>query len=876
MSELPKTATGPGLGIISSMDRESRWIGSILTNNMGLREDPVRRSVSAPPELSVQRPFKSFTSKSSDDAPAEDPRFPAQYHASYYNQRTTEPRRTAFKEIAKHSNTSAVKKFERATTQAVEDLTKRMKPLKISSKHTRAASLTDPVAVSTAPSSNPAFRQTNEEYRTGDPDYHSNDREYHADLRASDHEYPRASANGPEYYTGKPEFQTAESIKQQGSVPADDMHDPYKPEVPLHHAQADAYRSEGPYDRYDPGYEAHPLSYPLSMPAPAPPASHAYYSSNAYPPRMAPPLSPYGSPQYGPAHPGYHDYPPQDPGYRGEDGRHWAHHRSAEYRRSQYNHPPLHHSSRGPHYPHPPPPPPYHGYHGGYPPHHNYYRSRPRPRSPHLQPPRHRDHPRHHYHHWRDDRQYPEYHDYYGPDMYHDHSAPLGYDEWYDDYAYRDQHHQSRRGGSRGRHQRERSRASSERKKHGKHHRYHRNEYRDHKQRGGASKDLFPPPLDLNSGSTNTASSSLGGALSPQEASTKEWLENFRINGAQNSELTLQDVIDESDGRPLLIELAADQYGSRFIQQCLEDATASEKQAAFEEILPHTLRLCTDVFGNYVIQKFLEHGSTQQQRLICGKLINNVLPLSLQMCGCRVVQKAMDVADVETQKLLVRELVGHVIPCVKDQNGNHVIQKCIEKVPNFLIQFIVEAFSTQVLRLSTHPYGCRVIQRLLEHCSDKQRLPMLREILQNVKDLCKNQFGNYVVQHVLKHGDQWQRVSVVTKLRGNLHLLSRHKFASNVVEKAFAYCGPKERELMINETMGDMEDDGTRMVALIKDQYGNYVVQKIIDVASEEHKQAIVARIQRYLPQLMKIPYGKHIIARAEKITGKPMLPASS
>lgn len=48
---------------------------------------------------------------------------------------------------------------------------------------------------------------------------------------------------------------------------------------------------------------------------------------------------------------------------------------------------------------------------------------------------------------------------------------------------------------------------------------------------------------------------------------------------------------------------STDQYGSRFIQQKLETASAEEKTKIFPEIIPHARALMTDVFGNYVIQK---------------------------------------------------------------------------------------------------------------------------------------------------------------------------------------------------------------------------------------------------------------------------------
>jgi Pumilio-family RNA binding repeat len=48
---------------------------------------------------------------------------------------------------------------------------------------------------------------------------------------------------------------------------------------------------------------------------------------------------------------------------------------------------------------------------------------------------------------------------------------------------------------------------------------------------------------------------------------------------------------------------SADQHGSRFIQQKLENSSSEEKVTVFSEILPHATSLMTDVFGNYVIQK---------------------------------------------------------------------------------------------------------------------------------------------------------------------------------------------------------------------------------------------------------------------------------
>jgi len=179
----------------------------------------------------------------------------------------------------------------------------------------------------------------------------------------------------------------------------------------------------------------------------------------------------------------------------------------------------------------------------------------------------------------------------------------------------------------------------------------------------------------------------------------------------------------------------------------------------------------------------------------------------------------------------------------------------------------------QIYHLSTHPYGCRVIQRLLEHCSEDQRESILEEILTHSDELCKNQYGNYVIQHVLIHGSPWHRGRIVSSLRGRVVVLAKHKFASNVVEKCFAHCSRADRDTLIEEVIGKENDTSANspLVQMVKDQYANYVIQKMVDVVDMKQRDKVVARIKKHVPNLRKIPYGKHIIARIEKLTGKPL-----
>lgn len=116
--------------------------------------------------------------------------------------------------------------------------------------------------------------------------------------------------------------------------------------------------------------------------------------------------------------------------------------------------------------------------------------------------------------------------------------------------------------------------------------------------------------------------------------------------------------------------------------------------------------------------------------------------------------------------------------------------------------------------------------------------------------------------------------------------LSAHKFASNVMEKAIANSMPAERALLINEvlatsttTPGAVSDDvgspnsdgnsvvesGGVLVDMMKDQYANYVVQRMLELADKQQRHQLITRIRPLMGTLRKYNYGKHIITKLEK-----------
>ena len=52
---------------------------------------------------------------------------------------------------------------------------------------------------------------------------------------------------------------------------------------------------------------------------------------------------------------------------------------------------------------------------------------------------------------------------------------------------------------------------------------------------------------------------------------------------------------------------------------------------------------------------------------------------------------------------------------------------------------------------------------------------------------------------------------------------------------------------------------------MMKDQYANYVIQKMLDMAEPNQRKLLIHKIRPHVPTLRKYTYGKHILAKMEK-----------
>lgn len=293
---------------------------------------------------------------------------------------------------------------------------------------------------------------------------------------------------------------------------------------------------------------------------------------------------------------------------------------------------------------------------------------------------------------------------------------------------------------------------------------------------------------------------------------------------------------------PQILMLSKDQNGCRFLQKRIEEYSYTNTPEEVEESCRIIYRqvktiiqdLIINSFGNYLVQKLFDHLSVKERTEILKICENQLKQIALNQHGTRALQHMIEFLTIDEQiKIIVEQLKSHVVELIKNLNGNHVIQKCLVQFTNKKhIQFIVDGVCDGVFEVASHRHGCCVLQKTLDYSDTKQFQQIGKSVLKNGLELLQDAYGNYVVQHLLsssKHPDsikhEFLRL-IGLEIQGHLKNLSVQKYASNVVEKCIKSLDDEklQEELILEVLRLDT------LKLLIRDPYGNYVVQAMLDI----------------------------------------------
>ena len=321
-----------------------------------------------------------------------------------------------------------------------------------------------------------------------------------------------------------------------------------------------------------------------------------------------------------------------------------------------------------------------------------------------------------------------------------------------------------------------------------------------------------------------------------------------------------------------------DQSNCRNMQEQLEIHKDDLKYTKYflDQIKPELINLIKHQFGNYVIQKLIDIIIYQENKPLMNELISALTKdetilyeISINNFGTRVIQKTLErlieikyhkIETPELTRVLNKLIENHLYKLCCDKNGNHVYQKLLrmfhdesEEKNNFLYSHLEEI----ALEVALLQQGATIFNTALSLCNSRQKEKICFKIIENIERLINDKYGIYSIQAIINKIEENEKelnAPIYTYIADNIVELSKKKFSSNVLDTFI-----KRNNIYSKKLVNFMIENDSILKEMVKDQYGNYVVQKALNISDDKTFMKIIKIIKGMIPELVENNIGRKI-----------------
>ena len=295
------------------------------------------------------------------------------------------------------------------------------------------------------------------------------------------------------------------------------------------------------------------------------------------------------------------------------------------------------------------------------------------------------------------------------------------------------------------------------------------------------------------------------------------------------------------------ISLMKSQQTSRILQYYLDKTPNDVIHLIFSEFSNQVDSLLLDPYANYFCLKIF-YFLNFNDRIVFLKKISPILDvlcvnkIATYPIQCIIEQLISD----EEKNIIVNSLKKHLMKLCFDVYGAHVIEKLIinfgyEKQLENILNFISDNF----LFLSNNSNGLCIVKKtiILEYKLKGERFNSLKKILINkALELIQNPYGNYALQTAIDNWNLNDIKEIYPMFYGKCLVFSIQKFSSNVIEK----CIQKSEEFTL-KFIKEICSDENSICILLKNNYGNYVIQTTLKVCDKPKRVILISLIKKNL-----------------------------
>ena len=286
--------------------------------------------------------------------------------------------------------------------------------------------------------------------------------------------------------------------------------------------------------------------------------------------------------------------------------------------------------------------------------------------------------------------------------------------------------------------------------------------------------------------------------------------------------------------------------GSRIFQNYLKSTHTDILHQIFLELKNKIPELLKDNYANYFCKKFFT-SLNQKDRIEFLTIIQNDLStLAIDFIATYPIQGIIEqLGSKAEKKIIYMGIKDSINVYCYNVYGTHILEKILSYFEEEFIGEIIEYVYNNFIDLSFHINGICIVKKLLLMTHKKDLHKKIKKIIyDNAIDLIVHQYGNYVIQTIVENWDDNDLEEILNLYKNKYIYLSKQKFSSNAIERILEK-NKKNVEIYINEVCNDKN-----IIEIIKNKYGNYVIQKAVKLSSGILKERIIGEINKIINKL--------------------------
>ena len=258
----------------------------------------------------------------------------------------------------------------------------------------------------------------------------------------------------------------------------------------------------------------------------------------------------------------------------------------------------------------------------------------------------------------------------------------------------------------------------------------------------------------------------------------------------------------------------------------------------------------------------ISNGNNKDNSKISNNNNEKIISMIKDQNKNKYIQKRIEEKSSKFLHKLYKQMKYNLYEIINDQYGNYVIQKyvdyCDKQILSAILKQLYKYNEKAIYEISINKYGTRALQKLFEkisNCIKEEDVEIIQASIKgNITSMIKNINGNHVIQTILENFKHKDFMTFLYKeINQNLIEILKSKPGFCVFLKMIKNFSSDDVNNIFENILNNLDK-------LINDEYGNFIIQKLISLNNKNYNNKIYNYIKDKIVHLSSQKFASKVI----------------